>query len=202
MKSWLMAFGLVSVLLADNEATKLCFNCNGAGLVKCPSCRNGQMDCLGPCLKLSRGSWRHMNVPGHGPNELWQSFKSNNGHETKSWNQTHVGEVIGMRNGQPENIGKCKTCGGTGRLTCTRCKGAGTTVCEICDGQKVVPVAWRAFNNPKLKNKPKAIRLKDGREIVGKFTMSSGTTVWIKTEDGKTIKVDKDEIQDLPSDLQ
>jgi hypothetical protein len=46
-----------------------------------------------------------MNVPGHDPNELWQKFSGSRG--TGAWTTVHVGEVIEIRKGIPENIGKC-----------------------------------------------------------------------------------------------
>src|SRR5450756_118008 len=38
---------------------KVCFACKREGTVAClvPGCVNGQADCPGPCLKLSRGTW-------------------------------------------------------------------------------------------------------------------------------------------------
>src|SRR5262245_53219691 len=61
---------------APSAAQQTCFNCAGAGLVPCraPGCIAGKVECPGPCLKLSRGTWIHMNVPGHSPNELWIKF--------------------------------------------------------------------------------------------------------------------------------
>ena len=171
------------------ETTKPCFRCNGLGKTKCPvtSCKNGQMDCPGPCLKLSRGSWIHKNVPGHDPKELWQEFKGKD--ETRYWNQNHVGEVIQMQNGEAQNIGKCTICGGTTKVKCPTCKGIGEAVCNICDGKKAVPVSWSEFDNPKMKDRPTDIRLKDGRVIRGKIFMAVGGTTTIKTKDGEKVEV-------------
>ncbi len=180
------------------ESTKPCFKCNGTGQIKCPVCKNGQMDCPGSCLKLSREIWQHMTVAGHPPTDLWQEFYSSNGRPYGAWNQSHVGDVIEMQNGTPVNIGKCKICGGTGHVLCTKCQGTGIIVCDICDGKKVVPVSWTAFKNPKLKNPPSEFKLKDGRIIVGKITMSSQSSLWIRIETGETIKVEKADLQDAP----
>lgn len=156
------------------------------------------MDCPGSCLKLSREIWQHMTVAGHPPTDLWQEFYSSNGRPYGAWNQSHVGDVIEMQNGTPVNIGKCKICGGTGHVLCTKCQGTGIIVCDICDGKKVVPVSWTAFKNPKLKNPPSEFKLKDGRIIVGKITMSSQSSLWIRIETGETIKVEKADLQDAP----
>src|ERR1700690_4345500 len=74
---------------------KVCFACKGEGTVPClvPGCVNGQVDCPGPCLKLSRGTWTHMVVAGHPPTDLWITFTTADG-GTMSWNQNHVGDVI------------------------------------------------------------------------------------------------------------
>jgi hypothetical protein len=169
---------------AATSKTKPCFNCNGTGLAKCPvtTCKDGRMDCPGPCLKPSRGVWRHMHVDGHPDTDLWQTFPTSTG--TTSWNQHHFGEVIQMQNGEPVNIGPCKVCGGSTKVQCTTCKGTGQTTCKICEGKKVVPENWSSFDNPKLKKRPNLIHLKDGKTIVGNIIMSGGSTTRIKTEQG------------------
>lgn len=179
---------------ATAEATKPCFNCNGAGKTKCrvPSCKNGQMDCPGPCMKLSRGSWVHKNVAGHDPSELWQEFRGQRG--TMAWNQNHAGEVVHMQNGEPVNIGKCTVCGGTTRIKCSACQGTGEAACDMCGGKKIVPVSWSAFDNPKMKNRPTDIHLKDGRVIRGRITMQVGGTAWITTKDAEKVEVKSSDI--------
>src|ERR1051326_1362470 len=115
---------------ASAEPTKPCFKCNGTGQIKCPLCKDGQVDCPGSCLKLSKGDWQRQNVEGHDPNLLWRRFKWGNGYQYTAWSQSHVGEVIEMQNGVPVDIGKCKICGGTGRVACKNCGGNGTVVCD------------------------------------------------------------------------
>ena len=105
------------VVAGPGPNEKVCFECRGQGTVAClvPGCTNGEVDCPGPCLKLSKGAWIHMTVAGHDPSELWQKFPNMNGQGGyQAWNQTHVGEVIVYKNGVAVNIGKCKVCGGTG----------------------------------------------------------------------------------------
>ena len=69
-------------------------------------CVAGQAECPGPCLRLSRGKWEHMEVAGHPPTDLWQKFPDGPGQWT-AWTQAHVGEVIVVQNGKAANIGKC-----------------------------------------------------------------------------------------------
>ena len=90
--------------------TEKCSRCEGNGFLKCAQCKDGQVDCSGKCLKLSNGKWEHMDVPGHDPSELWQKFAGSRG--TEAWTSAHVGEIIELRKGMPENMGKCPMCEG------------------------------------------------------------------------------------------
>jgi len=112
-----------------------CPICHGAGKMKCPNpnCKDGKVDCPGPCLKLSVGHWVHMDVAGHDPKELWRKFEYPGGME--AWNQNHVGEVIEYRNGEPENVGKCPVCHGAAKIDCPTCHGAGIVTCTYCSGR-------------------------------------------------------------------
>ncbi len=177
-----------------DENSKPCFVCKGTGISSCaaPSCQKGQVDCPGSCLKLSKGSWIHMEVAGHSPTELWQRFPSATG-GISSWNQNHCGEVIQMQNGQPVNIGACKICGGAARVTCKVCGGTGRVTCVLCGGKKTVPESWTPFDNPHLKSRPNLFKLQDGREIRGRSVMASGGTTLIRTEKGD-VKVPTAEI--------
>jgi len=215
----IISFSLTGFLLLSNaqtnalsgtpEATKPCFKCNGTGTIKCPVCKNGQVDCPGPCLKASKGVWQHLDVAGHSPNELWQKFYTSDGQGWSAWTQGHIGQVIEMQDGKPVNVGACKICGGAGHVACKTCGGTGTVVCDICDGKKVVPVSWTPSDNPKLRKasntsggssssgKSGTIQLKDGRTVHGRITISSQSTFWIKTDTGETIKVDKNDVVDI-----
>lgn len=82
-------------------------------------------------------------------------------------------------------IGKCPVCGVRGKVACKVCNGTGKSVCPICEGKKVVPESWTAFNNPKLKNPPPMIQLRDGRRISGKIESRLGGLVYVRTESGK-----------------
>ena len=164
---------------------KICFACKGKGTVKCmaPGCVNGVVDCPGPCLKLDRGTWVHMEVAGHPPTDLWQKFAKPGGYT--AYNQNHVGHVIAMQNGEIVDTGPCKICGGTGKIACSVCQGTGQQVCPICNGKKYVPENWTPTNNPWFNSQPDVIRLTDGRILLGKIVSTIGSDVSIKTRDGK-----------------
>ena len=169
---------------------KECFGCKGEGIVAClvPGCVDGQVDCPGPCLKLSRGAWAHQVVAGHPPTDLWITFTTANG-GSMSWNQNHVGDVIVYQNGDPVDTGKCKVCGGTGKVKCQVCKGTGRVTCPICDGKKFIPVAWTPTDNPYFDRQPDIIRLADGRVVLGRVAATVGDEITIVTRDKKILHV-------------
>jgi hypothetical protein len=169
---------------------KICFACKGEGTTKClaAGCVNGYVECPGPCLKLDRGTWVHMDVPGHPPTDLWQKFYLPDGSYT-AYSQAHVGHVIAMQNGQAVDTGPCKICGGTGRVPCPACKGTGKQLCPICEGKKYIPVSWTPTDNPWLNGQPDLIRLASGRILFGKFMTTNGTDVLVKTRDGQFVHV-------------
>jgi hypothetical protein len=170
---------------------KICFACKGTGMVKCmaPGCLNGMVDCPGPCLKLDRGVWVHLDVAGHPASDMWQKFYQSDG-SWMAFNQGHVGHVIVLQNGRVVDTGPCKICGGTGKVRCSVCKGTGKVVCPICSGKKYIPVAWTPTDNPWLDGQPDLIRLKDGRILFGKIISTVGTDVTIKTRNGQWLHVD------------
>jgi hypothetical protein len=174
---------------------KVCFACKGEGTVPClvPGCKDGWVDCPGPCLKLSRGVWTHMNVAGHDPSDLWITFTAADG-GTMSWNQNHVGDVIVMQDGKPTDIGKCKICGGTGKVKCDVCKGTGKVTCPICNGKKFIPVAWTPTDNPWFNSQPDVIRLADGQVLLGRVAASVGDDRTIVTRDKKILHVKASDI--------
>src|SRR5881396_3369879 len=80
---------------APDEDHQQCFACDGRGTTAvcfAAGCKSGDVECPGPCLKLTRGKWEHMQVAGHDPNDLWQKFPDGPG-RTVAWSQGHVGEV-------------------------------------------------------------------------------------------------------------
>ena len=185
------------VVAGPGPNEKVCFECRGKGTVPClvPGCTDGEVDCPGPCLKLSKGAWIHMTVAEHGSNELWQKFPNKKGQAGyQSWNQDHVGEVIVYTNGVAVNIGKCKVCGGTGKVTCSVCNGTGRQICPVCNGTKFVPLAWTPTNNPWFNSQPDLIRLKDGRVFLGRVAVAIGEERTIITRDKQTLHVKASDI--------
>lgn len=178
---------------------KICFACEGTGLVKCmaPGCVDGKVDCPGPCLKLDRGEWVHMQVAGHPASDVWQKFHQSDG-TWVAYNQGHLGHVIVMENGRAVDSGPCKICGGTGKVPCKVCNGTGKVVCPICGGKKFIPAAWTPTDNPWLDSQPDLIRLRDGRILFGEIISTVGTDVTIKTRNGQWVHVDTTNVAPKP----
>jgi hypothetical protein len=184
------------VVAGPGPGEKVCFECNGAGTVPCraPGCVNGKVDCPGPCLKLSKGLWKHTDIHGKLSDVLWQEFTSADGRWTMAWSEHHLGEVIVMQDGKPTNIGKCKICGGTTKVPCPVCKGTGKETCPICKGKKFIPVAWTPTDNPWFNSQPDVIRLADGRVLLGRVAAAVGDDRTIITRDKKTLHVKASDI--------
>jgi hypothetical protein len=136
-------------------------------------------------MKLSLGIWEHMNVPGHDPKELLQKYTG-----SKGWHAWTSDQVIEIRNGTPENIGRCPTCGGKATVLCKVCKGTGTIICPACRGNKVVAARIVSSAPPQItpsrqqtapRIPPTAInRLLDGRTLTGQITLSDPEVSWIR----------------------
>jgi hypothetical protein len=175
---------------------KVCFACKGEGIVPCrvPGCVNGQADCPGPCLKLSKGIWTHTDIDGKPSDILWQYFNSPDGHWTVGWSEHHLGDVIVMQDGKPTDIGRCKVCGGTTKVTCSVCKGTGKVTCPICNGKKFIPIAWTPTNNPSFNSQPDVIRFVDGRVLLGRVAVAVGDDRTIVTRDKKILHVKASDI--------
>lgn len=151
--------------------------------MKCPDCRDGFVECPGKCLKLTQGTWVHMDVPGHPATDIWQKFQLPGG-GWRAYNQNHVGHVIELRGDDWVDTGPCPICNGTGKVECPKCKGTGEITCSLCEGKGVVPESWTAFDNPKLKNRPGQIALKGGKVLFGKKVFVFGNRTTIQTENG------------------
>jgi hypothetical protein len=181
--------GLAGMAGAADEPLKECPQCRGTGSGVCRAgCEHGLRVCPGKCLKASVGKWEHLKVEGHGPNELWQKFTTAKGY--RAWNQSHLGEVVEMRNGDAVLVGKCPVCGGTTKIKCSVCAGEGQVKCLLCNGtgqvaQSVQPAV-----------QPGEFALKDGRVLRGKITMQRGEMLQIRTEEGKTVTINRSELAD------
>jgi hypothetical protein len=115
-----------------------------------------------------------------------------------SWNQNHVGDVIQMQNGRPVDTGKCKICGGTGKVKCDVCKGKGRVTCPVCNGKKFIPAAWTPTDNPWFNSQPDVIRLADGRALLGRVAATVGDEITIVTRDKKILHVKASDILPKP----
>lgn len=188
-----VVFGIVLGLAAStggaDEPMKECPQCHGAGSGSCQArCDHGQRICPGKCLKASVGKWEHMQVEGHAPSELWQKFKTAKGY--RAWNQNHLGEVVEVRDGDAFLMGKCPVCGGTTKVKCGACDGTGLTKCRLCNGSGQVAQSVQ----PAVP--PGEFPLKDGRVLRGKITMQRGEMLQIRTEEGKTVMINRNELVD------
>jgi hypothetical protein len=67
--------------------------------------------CPANCIKANDPRWAKVS----GLDGLWISFRSTNGYHR--WSEHHIGEVISYVNGEPQNVGRCPTCGGSGTVT-------------------------------------------------------------------------------------
>jgi hypothetical protein len=169
---------------------KVCFACNGTGIVKCPApgCVDGQVPCPGPCVKLSRGNWSHTDINGNYSPILWQVYKTPDG-GTHAISEHHVGHVIVIQNGKQVDTGPCKICGGTGKVKCNICNGTGKVICPICNGKKFIPVAWTPTDNPYFNSQPEVIRLAGGQVILGRIAGEDNGEKIIVTRDKKVLHV-------------
>jgi hypothetical protein len=110
------------------------------------------------------------------------------------WSEHHLGEVIATQDGKPANIGKCKICGGSTKVTCSVCKGTGKVTCPICKGKKSIPVAWTPTDNPWFNSQPDVIRLADGQVLLGRVAATIGDDITIITRDKKILHVKTSDI--------
>jgi hypothetical protein len=110
------------------------------------------------------------------------------------WSEHHLGEVIVMQDGKPTNIGKCKICGGTGKVNCSVCKGTGKVTCPVCNGKKFIPAAWTPTDNPWFNSQPDVIRLADGQMLLGRVAAEVGDERTIITRDKKILHVKASDI--------
>ncbi|HEY5792859.1 MAG TPA: hypothetical protein VIS74_06135 [Chthoniobacterales bacterium] len=180
-----------------------CPHCQAAGTVKCgaPRCKNGRVNCPGPCLKLSTPGWKKHPLPGYDPDTLWHTFNVKGGEQRVS--QGHIGEVFEVKNGVFANLGKCKVCQGTTTVDCKICAGTGAVACPVCKGAKRVSdtgnpparpnVSPSAPVSPPPASLPpaamKIIRFKNGRTLEGTIIIRDEKTVWIRTRSGEKIQV-------------
>jgi hypothetical protein len=198
--------------IATGKPLIACPRCGGTGQVKCkePFCKDGKVDCPGPCLKLSKGIWEKRQIDGQASDELWQSIPPGS---KQFLSQAHCGEIPVVRGGQLTTDGVCKICKGTTKVPCSVCHGTALVICPLCKGQKEIPDP-RAPNptsaqanaqkntsaNPaSTPHPPETIHLKNGTTITGNVVIKDAESVVIRMADGKTTQISAKELATEPS---
>lgn len=118
----------------DPASGKDCHTCHGELLVACtaPKCKDGQVPCPAPCLKLSEGVWVK-----RADGKLWRDFHVGTG--TASISSAHVGQVWEIRKDGMDNKGFCTVCGGKTTIDCAVCGGHAKIPCPTCVARKDAP---------------------------------------------------------------
>lgn len=124
----------------DPASKKPCEDCKGSGSAgKCTNhkCVEGKVDCPGPCLKLSVGTWKK-----EADGKLWRYFRVRAGNRTGDFriSDGHVGQVWVMTadGTSMEEKGPCPICHGAAKVDCSTCLGKGILPCKTCGGVGVV----------------------------------------------------------------
>ena len=94
-----------------------CSTCNGEGKLTCPDC-NGKGTTFSICPDCHEG--RVLDPMGEEDDDTMPCPTCHGNYKTES--------------------GKCKTCGGSGKVECKNCEGKGKEFCELCDGDGEIDV--------------------------------------------------------------
>lgn len=94
-----------------------CGTCNGEGKLTCPDC-NGKGTTFSICPDCHEG--RVLDPMGEEDDDTMPCPTCHGNYKTES--------------------GKCKTCGGSGKVECKSCEGKGKEFCELCDGDGEIDV--------------------------------------------------------------
>lgn len=146
---------------ATGKPYKDCPKCKGVGQVNCSNarCKEGKVECDGPCIRLTKGFWIKNESFGHGPDELWINVGGG-----QYYTKSHVGEVFEYKNGKYVSAGYCKICSGTTLMACKVCKGTAKVICPFCKGKKEVP-DMQAKTTKKTALRPTPNRTEQGRRL-------------------------------------
>ena len=118
----------------DPAQAKPCEKCNGTGVLgKCTQCKGVKtIPCPNNCLKESS-----FTGPKGPDGKRWLHLKK--GTFTIDVSDAHIGQVVSLKNGQPD-ISVCPVCQGKSIITCPTCHGTGDQACPTCHGSgKVGP---------------------------------------------------------------
>lgn len=119
----------------DPASSKDCKTCKGAGTVKCkePRCDNGMVPCLGPCIKLTEGTWSKPDADG----KRWRHFGGGKHGGGMLYSHLHAGEIVQIeKDGSVSGTTPCTICGKTGKVFCPTCGGRGVVACPTCKADK------------------------------------------------------------------
>lgn len=113
----------------DPAQAKPCEKCNGIGVLgKCVQCKGAKtIPCPNSCLKESSFA----NVAKGADGKRWLHLHK--GAFTIDVSDAHIGQVVSLKNGQPD-ISVCPVCGGKSLITCPTCHGTGDQACATCHG--------------------------------------------------------------------
>jgi hypothetical protein len=119
----------------DPAASKDCKTCGGELLIDCkaPKCEQGKIPCPKPCLKLTDPGWVKK------PDGLrWKTFGNpRTGQLIVS--ERHLGQIVTIKDGVPQEPVTCETCGGTTKVDCPTCHGTAKVPCPTCKANKAAP---------------------------------------------------------------
>jgi len=177
-----------------------CFGCDGKGNVGCGGlgCRNGWVDCPGPCVTRNEGTWVKDPKPGAPAGSVAFVLRFPGVKSTWYVSEFHAGEVWQLQNGQLISAGYCPTCNGSRTLRCPTCQGSGVRSCPVCDGKTVLLTSWKPTDNPWFNRQPDAVRLKDGRAFLGRDAGGDELIVMFRTQAGETLSVPRGDVVQWP----
>ncbi len=183
---------------------QLCFGCDGTSRVPCgaPGCKGGKVDCPGPCVTRSEGTWVPDPKVGAAPGSMAFILRFPGVKSTWYVNEFHAGEVWALENGKLVSKGYCPTCGGSRWLTCKNCEGGGLRTCPVCEGKALLPASWKATDNPWFNRQPDVVRLKDGRAFLGRDAGGDDVIVMFRTQAGETLSVPREDVVQWPKSSQ
>ena len=187
-------------LAADEQ---WCFGCDGKGEVGCgaPGCREGKVDCPGPCVTRNEGTWVPDPKPGAAPGSMAFLLRFPGIKSTWYVSEFHAGEIWKIENGKLVSAGYCPTCGGARWIGCKVCDTRGLQTCQVCEGKTVLPASWKPTDNPWFNRQPNVVRLKDGRAFLGRDAGGDDVIVMFRTHSGETVSVPRDQVVQWPKTL-
>ena len=111
----------------DAAAAKDCPTCHGAETIPCMTskCDKGKIACPKTHIKLTEGNW--FTKPD---GKKWRKFPGRSGSLEVS--EGHVGQIVEIKNGDPQTPIECPLCKGTMTIDDPKCHGSGLIPCNVC----------------------------------------------------------------------